>query len=81
MAFTVASPDMRTHALSTLGIGTLESEDNITEALTALDTYKKKDPSKGEYKPSSSSLASMIGNSRSAIQSSWQRSDHETELL
>lgn len=60
MAFTTGSPDMRAHALSALGAGTSESGENITEALTALDTYKKKDPSKGAYKLSSSSLPALM---------------------
>lgn len=49
MAFAAGSPDMHAHSLPAFGAGIPESGENITEALTALDTYKKKDPSKGTH--------------------------------
>lgn len=62
MAFAAGSPDMHAHSLPAFGAGIPESGENITEALTALDTYKKKDPSKGTHTLLSSFLpaASLI---------------------
>lgn len=50
MASVAGSPDAP-HGRSVLPWAATESGENITEALQALDTYKKKDPSKGQWFP------------------------------
>ena len=47
MALVLGSPE--THNRSMPSWAVPEGGENITEALQALDTYKKKDPSKGNH--------------------------------
>jgi hypothetical protein len=80
MALPTGSPDVSARSLPSWA--NPETSDNIDEVLQALDTYKKKDPSKGM---SSSDLLctypTTIVFSGSALQSCRERSDNETELL
>jgi hypothetical protein len=66
------------------GGGGIEPSDDISEALQALETYKRKDPSKGEFLSLSSiyllySPTAIL--SGSTLQSGGERADNEAELL
>ncbi len=53
------------------------------EALSALETYKKKDPAKGDPYQASSLVAGLHYhlNSCRTLQSCWQCANYEAELL
>lgn len=81
-----SSPDTHTRALPTAWT-VQENLDNIAEALEALETYKKKDASKGTPPPlprSGDALSNTLNAtsaSRRAIQSRWKRSNNAAKLL
>ena len=82
MASVAGSPDAP-HGRSMPPWAAIEVGDNTTEALQALDTYKKKDPSKGlfplhHYNRWGDALHLI---SCGTVQGSWKCSDHEAELL
>lgn len=79
-----ASPD--THSRSLPSVWTAQdSLGDIAEALDALETYKKKDVSKGTYpthlRTEISDTLNATSVSRRTIQSRWQCTNNAAELL
>ena len=75
-----SSPDTHTRALPTAWTAQ-DSLDSIAEALDAIETYKKKDVSKGKVGLEAPSILNSTSGSRRTIQGRRQCTDNATELL
>lgn len=79
MASVAGSPDTTLRALPSWA--NPEPSEQFEEALKALDSYKRKDPSKGLESGCELVVKADLFHSHRALQGNWERPDNEAELL